>query len=161
MSKKTQTDQDILGAVTFGLLIILVAILIVLTPNIFPAIINFFTDFAFVEVYPGFFFWAPQNPANHLLIYNAIFQFFIGTLVINIVVLFLRIIFQDTYRRQVESVGGIIFSVGAIWAAYNLLINYTTTGAITAFGGYILIIGGISLVISSFGQWIVYYYAQK
>lgn len=161
MSKKTKTDQDILGAVTFGLLIILVAILFVITPNIIPAIINFVTDFAFLEVYPGFFFWAPQNPANHLLLYNTIFQFFIGTLVINIVVLFLRIIFKDTYRRQVESAGGLIFGIGAIWAAYNLLNNYTLAGAFTAFGGYILIIGGLSLVISSFGQWLVYYYTHK
>jgi hypothetical protein len=149
VTRKFSEGPDILGGVTAGLSIILIAILLVITPNILALIVNFFTDFAFFEVYPGFFWWAPQNP--HPEIYNLIYLFSLGTIIINIIVFFLRVIFRDSYRRQIESIGGIIFSIGATWAAFNLTLNNNFTGFI----GYIIVFAGLSLIISSVGHFLL------
>jgi hypothetical protein len=140
---------DILGGVTAGLIIILIAILFVITPNLLGNLLIFITDFAWQEVYPGFIWWAPQNP--HPAVYNTLFIFFLGTLAINIIVLILRVIFRDSYRRQIESIGGIIVSAGVSWAAYNLILNNN----FTAFAGWTIVFIGISIIISSLGQWTV------
>lgn len=151
MGKSTKEGPDILGGVTAGLIIILIAVLLVTIPNLFANIINFFTDIAWSEVFPGFWWWAPQTPTNHLVVYNAIYLFIIGTLVINIVVLILRVIFKDSYQRQIESVGGIIMSAGVTWAAYNLTMSYN----VIVFTGYLIVFAGVSVIISSIGHWAV------
>ncbi|MFW9832086.1 MAG: hypothetical protein ACFFD8_09975 [Candidatus Thorarchaeota archaeon] len=156
MGTSTKEGPDILGGVTVGLIIILLAIIFVTIPNIFAHIVNFFTDFAWSELFPQFWWWTPQNPANHIIVYNAIYLFFIGTLVINIVVLILRVIFKDSYRRQIETIGGIVMSAGVTWAAYNLTLSYN----LTVFTGYLIVFIGVSVIISSLGQWLVRQYTH-
>lgn len=149
MGKKMPEGPDILGGVTAGLIIILIAILFVLTPFLLGHLFNFITNFAWQEVYPGFIWWAPQNP--HPVVYNTLFLFFLGTLVINVIVLILRVIFRDSYRRQIESIGGIIVSIGISWAAYNLTLNNN----FTAFAGWTIVFIGVSIIISSLGYFAV------
>lgn len=152
MSRKLDEGPDILGAVTFGLIVILLAVLIIVTPgNLLGQFAAFIFDFALVEVYTGFYWWAPQNPATHIGLYNTIFIFFAGTIAINIIVLLLRVLFRDSTRRQIESFGGIIMSAGTTWAAYNLTMHYN----FTHFMGYLIVFAGLGLIISSLGAWIV------
>ncbi|MFX0168896.1 MAG: hypothetical protein ACFE89_05985 [Candidatus Hodarchaeota archaeon] len=151
MSRKLHEGPDILGAVTFGLIIILLAILSVVIPTLLGSFSAFILDFAMVQVYPGFYWWAPQNPANHVVLYNAIFLFFAGIIIINSIVLILRIVFRDSPRRQIESLGGIIMSAGTTWAAYNLTMHYN----FTHFMGFLIVFAGVSLIISSLGYWLV------
>ncbi len=149
VSRKMHEGPDILGGVTAGLIIILIALLFIMTPFLLGHLWNFITDFTWQEVYPGFIWWAPQNP--HPEVYNTLFLFFIGTLVINVIVLILRVIFRDSYRRQIESIGGIIVSVGISWAAYNLTLNNN----FTAFAGWVIVFIGVSIIISSLGYYAV------
>jgi hypothetical protein len=152
MTTKIDEGPDILGAVTFGLIIILLAVLFIALPgNLLGQFTAFVLDFAWVQVYTGFYWWAPQNPATHIGLFNAIFLFFAGTIAINIIVLILRVVFRDSTRRQFESFGGIIMSAGTTWAAYNLTMHYN----FTHFMGYLIVFAGISLIISSLGSWIV------
>ena len=160
MSKKTREDPDILGAVTAGLIIILIAVLLVVIPNLLPSIITFFLDLVWIEVALGIGWWTPSTPAAHVVVYNAIYVFFIGTLIINIVVLILRVIFRDSYRRQIESVGGIIMSAGVTWAAYNFTQTYALTQAFAVFCGWFIVFVGVSIIISSLGNWFVLYYGR-
>jgi len=152
MSRKIDEGPDILGAVTFGLIVILLAVMFIAIPgNIIGQFTAFVLDFALVQVYPGFYWWAPQNPATHIGLYNAIFLFFAATIAINTIVLILRVVFRDSTRRQFESFGGIIMSAGTTWAAYNLTMHYN----FTHFMGYLIVFAGISLIISSLGSWLV------
>ena len=160
LSKKTREDPDILGAVTAGLIIILIAVFLVTIPNLIPSIINFFIDLVWTEVAPLFWWWTPGTPGAHVVVYNAIYLFFIGTLVINFIVLILRVIFRDSYRRQIEAIGSIVMSAGLTWAAYIFTLNYAQVNAFAVFCGWFIVFLGISIVISSFGQWFVRYYTR-
>ena len=151
MARKIDEGPDILGAVTFGLIVILLAGLFILVPNLLGQLIGFITDFAVIEVYPNYYWWAPQNPANHVTLYNAIFLFFAGTIAINAIVLILRVAFGDSTRRQIESLSGIVMSAGTTWAAYNLLTHLI----FTHFIGYLIVFAGLSLIISSLGSWLL------
>ncbi len=157
MSRKTREDPDILGAVTAGLIIILIAVLLVAIPNLFPSIINFFIDLVWTEVALGFWWWTPATPVAHTVVYNAIFLFCLGTLIINFIVLMLRVIFRDSYRRQIESIGGIIMSAGVTWAAYNYTMTFALTAAFAVYCGWFIVFIGVSIIISSFGNWVVRY----
>jgi hypothetical protein len=152
LSRKIDEGPDILGAVTFGLIIILLAIIFVIHPSFLALFITFVTDIVWQEVVPGFWWWIPSNPSAHIGFYTIIYQLFIGILVINIIVLILRVIFGDSYRRQIESVGGIIMSAGVLWASWNLL---QPPHAWTVFTGYFIVFAGVSLIISSLGYWFV------
>lgn len=146
MGETSSEGPDILGAVTAGLILILIAILFVITPNFITEFVSFFQDLAATLgtwVWPSF---SLEPTALHPVVYNVIYQFFFGTLIINLLVILLRVIFRDSYRRQLESVGGIIFSTGVIWAAYQLLTGAT---GFTEFVGYFITFIGVSVVISS------------
>lgn len=149
LSKRSSEGTDILGLVTLGLILILFVILFWLYPNLIAEFANFFQDLTFTQVTPLFWFWVPSS--SHPVVYNAIYLFFLGTVFINTIVFFLRIIFKDAYRRVLESLGGIVFSIGTTWAAFSLLggtMNFLT------FFGYLVTFGGLSIVISSLG-WIL------
>ncbi|MFX0077809.1 MAG: hypothetical protein ACFE8O_01075 [Candidatus Hermodarchaeota archaeon] len=152
VSRKIDEGPDILGAVTFGLIIILLAIIFIIHPSFLAQLITFVTDIVWQEVVPGFWWWVPAAPSAHIGFYTIIYQFFIGTLIISIIVLILRVIFRDTYRRQIESIGGIVMGAGVVWAAWNLL---QPPYAWTVFTGYFIVFGGLSLIISSLGYWFV------
>ena len=157
LSRKSREEPDLLGIVTFGLIIILVAVLLVTIPALFPATFNFFLDLAWTEVAPLFWWWTPTTPAAHTLVYNGIYIFFLGTIVINIIVLLLRVIFRDLTKRQIEAIGGIVMSAGVTWAAYNFSISYTLTNAFAVFCGWFVAFIGVSILITSFGEWFVRY----
>lgn len=149
MSKKASEGTDILGLVTLGLILILFTILIIIIPNVGIAFVTFFSDLQFTQVTPWFWFWVPSSP--HPIVYNALYLFFLGTIIINTIVFILRLIFKDAYRRVLESLGGIIFSIGTTWAAYSLL---NGTMNFLVFFGFLILFGGVSVVISSLG-WIL------
>jgi hypothetical protein len=155
LSRKMREEPDILGIVTFGLIIILIAVLLVTIPNLFPSTFNFFLDLVWTEVAPFFWWWTPATPAAHTLVYNTIYLFFLGTIFINIIVLVLRIIFRDLTKRQFEAIGGIVMSAGVTWAAYNFSISYTLTNAFVVFCGWFIVFIGVSIIIQSFGEWFV------
>ena len=152
LSRKFDEGPDILGAVTFGLIIILLAIIVIIHPSFLALFVAFVTDIVWQEVVPGFWWWVPATPSAHIEFYTILNQLFIGIIIINIIVLILRVIFRDSYRRQIESVGGIIFAAGVTWASWNLL---NPPYAWHIFSGYFIVFAGVSLIISSIGYWFI------
>ncbi|MFW9935102.1 MAG: hypothetical protein ACFFDU_06305 [Candidatus Thorarchaeota archaeon] len=158
MSRKTREETDILGAVTAGLIIILIAVLLVAIPTLLPSIITFFLDLTWTELTLGLWWWTPTTPGAHTLVYNGIYIFFLGTIVISIIVLILRVLFRDSYRRQIDAIGNIVMSAGVTWAAYAYLQNYALTNAFALFCGWFIVFAGVNLIISSLGNWVVLYF---
>jgi hypothetical protein len=160
VSRSKREDTDVFGIVTFGLILILLAGLLVAIPNLFPAIINFLFDLQWTMVTPGIWWWSPATPAAHVVVYNAMYLFFLGTIVTNIIVLILRVVFRDSYQRQIESIGGIIMSAGITWAAFNYSLSYSAITAFATFCGWLIVFIGISIIISSIGHWFVQNYLK-
>jgi len=155
LSRRKREDPDVFGIVTFGFILILLAGLIVTIPTLFPSIINFVFDMVWTQVTPGIWWWAPATPVAHVIVYNAMYLFFLGTIIINIIVLVLRVVFRDTYRRQIESIGGIISSAGITWAAYAYSLNYLPVTAFATFCGWLIVFIGINVIVTSIGNWLI------
>ncbi|MFX1510761.1 MAG: hypothetical protein ACFFBR_10710 [Promethearchaeota archaeon] len=155
MSKKSHQDPDIIGIVNAGLILILIAVFIVIRPLLIPSGFNFILDLQWIEVSPGIWWWSPQTPLAHVYVYETMYLFFLGTIITNIVVLALRVVFRDSYDRQIDGVGSIIMSAGITWAAYNLFLNYTPTSAFAVFSGWFIVFVGVSIIIQSLGHWVV------
>lgn len=160
MSQSKREKTDVLGLVNVGLVMILVSVLFILFFGTGEALVlawaQFFGDFA-LQVFPtGMAFFVLQHPANHPLVLAFIFWFFAGTVIISVVVLILRVVFRDTYRRQLESAAGVIWSAGIAWAAYQLSVFAM---AFHQFIGYLIVFAGLSLVTSSLAYFAVRRYA--
>lgn len=156
MSQRKREKNDVLGLVNLGLIMILVSVLFIVvfgTGEAFAvAWSQFFGDFT-LQVFPtGMAFFVLQNPALHLTVYTFIFYFFLGTVIISVIVLILRVIFKDIYRRQIESAAGVIWSAGMAWAAYGVLIFAI---AFHQFVGYLIVFAGLSLITSSLAYFAV------
>jgi len=150
MSQTKREKNDVLGLVNVGLILILVSVLLLIVFGTGAGLVltwgAFIGDFAIQEVFPGFWFFNLQHPAMHVTLYTFIYWFFVGTVIISVIILILRVIFKDTYRRQVESAGGIIWSAGMAWAAYLLMVLAIS---FPTFIGYLIVFAGLSLITSS------------
>ncbi|MFX1566271.1 MAG: hypothetical protein ACFFCH_09790 [Promethearchaeota archaeon] len=161
MSKKSHQDPDIIGIINAGLILILIAVFLVFRPLLIPTGFNFILDLRWLEVSPGIFWWSPQTPGAHVYVYETMYLFFLGTIIISFIVLALRVVFRDNYDRQIEGIGSIIMSAGITWAAYNLFFNYTPITAFTVFSGWFIVFVGVSIIIQSFGHWVVSNYGKS
>jgi hypothetical protein len=111
-----------------------------------------FGDFV-IQVFPtGMALIVLQHPALHFKVFSFIYLFFLGTVIISVIVLILRVIFKDTYRRQLESAAGVIWSAGIAWAAYELLILAI---AFHQFVGFLIVFAGLSLISSSLAYFVM------
>jgi hypothetical protein len=150
MSHRRREKNDVLGLVNLGLILILVSVLLLTVfgtgANLELAWRTFFSDFTIKEIFPGFSFFDLQTQSAHLLVLSFIYLFFLGTVIISAIILILRVVFKDTYRRQVESAGGIVWSAGMAWAAYLLM---TLAISFPTFVGYLIVFAGLSLITSS------------
>jgi ABC-type Mn2+/Zn2+ transport system permease subunit len=150
MSQRRREKNDVLGLVNLGLILILVSVLLLTVfgtgANLVLAWSTFLSDFTIQEIFPGFSFFNLQHPEMHGVLYTFIYWFFLGTVIISVIILILRVIFKDTYRRQVESAGGIVWSAGMAWTAYLLM---TLAISFPTFVGYLIVFGGLSLITSS------------
>lgn len=150
MSQRKREKNDVLGLVNVGLILILVSVLLLIVFGTGAGLVlawgAFFGDFTIQEMFPGFWFFNLQHPEMHFFLYTFIYLFFLGTVIISVIILILRVVFKDTYRRQVESAGGIIWSAGMAWAAYLLMVLAIS---FATFVGYLIVFAGLSLITSS------------
>jgi hypothetical protein len=150
LSPRKHEKNDVLGLVNVGLILILVSALFLTVFRTGEGLVlawgAFFGDLAIQEIFPGFSFFNLQHPELHFTFYSFIYLFFLGTVIISAIILILRVVFKDTYRRQVESAGGIIWSAGMAWAAYQLMVLAIS---FPTFVGYLIVFAGLSLITSS------------
>jgi hypothetical protein len=111
-----------------------------------------FGDFD-LQVFPsGMALFVLQHPALHSKVFSFIFLFFLGTVIISVIVLILRVVFRDTYRRQLESAAGVVWSAGMAWAAYELSIFAIY---FHQFIGFLIVFAGLSVITSSLAYFLM------
>jgi hypothetical protein len=94
---------------------------------------------------------APAHPAEHQGFYTAVMNFLIGVGVLQIVILALRLVVHSRIRRIAQSVGDLIFWLGAAIVANAFLLLGTHNGWFQFWSSLIVIIG-LSLI----GRFFVY-----
>ncbi len=87
----------------------------------------------------------PANPADHQDFYTAVMNFLIGVGVLQIVVLALRLAVHSRTSRIAESVGDLIFWLGAA-AVANIFLLAGTLNSWFQFWSALIILIGLSLI---------------
>jgi hypothetical protein len=142
-SRKSQ--EGLFGAISAGFFFLLVGILFVVTPDLFGAIIDFFTDFKIVDVpHTNIMLPAPQFSRLHLTVYEAAGQFSVALAVFQIVILALRFVIPSSWGKRAETVGNFVYWAGASFLIQSFLIENTQW---FVFWSTIIILIGVSLIV--------------
>jgi hypothetical protein len=145
-SKETprQYQEGLFTAISVGFFTLLVGTLFVINPNLFDKILDFFKGFDTVNV-PNttITFFAPEFPRLHLTVYQAARQFSIALGVFQIVILALRFVIPSSWGKRSETVGNLVFWVGAGFLIQLFLIETTQW---FVFWSTIVILFGVSMI---------------
>jgi hypothetical protein len=137
-----KSQEGLFGAISAGFFFLLVGILFVVTPDLFGAIIDFFTDFKLVDVpHTNIMFPAPQR--LHLTVYEAAGQFSIALAVFQLVILALRFVIPSSWGKRAETVGNFVYWAGASFLIQSFLIENQWF----VFWSTIIILFGVSLIV--------------
>jgi len=139
-----QYQEGLFTAISIGFFILLVGTLFVITPNLFDKILDFFKGFDTVGVpNTDITFFAPEFPRLHLTIYQAARQFSIALGIFQIVILALRFVIPSSWGKRSETVGSLVFWVGAGFLIQLFLIDTTQW---FLFWSTIIILVGVSMI---------------
>ena len=118
--------EGIFAAISVGFVLVLVGALLVTTPNLFDKTLDFLTSFELADVpYSGIIFPAPASPRSHTVLYQATEQFCFALGVFQIVMLALRFFAQSPWGKRAETVGNLVFWLGAGFLIQNFLLDTT------------------------------------
>lgn len=142
--------EGLITALSIGGFFIIMGILFGLTPAISQNTNKFFSDLTTVTFpfgSPGstVSLLAPAHPADHRGFYSAVMNFIIGVGVLQIVILALRLAVHSRIRRIAQSVGDLIFWLGAVVMANVFLLAGTQSGWFQFWSSLIVLIG-LSLI---------------
>lgn len=142
--------EGLITALSIGGFLIILGLVFAVTPGISQQTNNFFSDLTTVTFpfgNPGstVSLLAPAHPADHQGFYAAVMNFLIGVGVLQIVILVLRLAMHSRIRRIAQSVGDLIFWLGAAVVANVFLLTGTQSGWFQFWSSLIVIIG-VSLV---------------
>src|SRR4030067_2778326 len=105
-------EESVISAISVGGVFILIGLVYVLAlpSSLWDKIIAFFGSFTTRQVPgTGIFLPAPVSPGVHVVFYNAVFQFFLGLALLNILILAMRLIWRSHVRKTAETVGNLVF----------------------------------------------------
>jgi len=144
--------EGLITALSIGGFFIIIGVVFGLTPGIAGAIGDFFGDLTGVTypaingsiVLPG-----PANPAAHLALYSAVFNFMLAIGVLQIVILAARLWVHSPSRKIAETVGNAVFWLGGAVVANVYLMAGMQTGWFT-FWPSLIILAGASLIAQFF-----------
>ena len=142
-------EEGVISAVSVGGVFILIGLVYVLAlPNsLWDKTIAFFGSFTTSRVGDtGIFLPAPVSPWVHVVFYNAVFQFFLGLALLNILILALRLIWRSHIRKTAETAGNLVFWFGASYLVSTFLNRSTDTRLWFMFWATMLILLGVSLL---------------
>ena len=142
--------EGLVTALSIGGFFIILGLVFALTPAISQQTNNFFSDLTtatFPYGSPGstMSLLAPAHPADHQGFYTAVVNFLIGIGVLQIVILALRLAVHSRINRIAQSVGDLIFWLGAAVVANVFLLAGTQSGWFQFWSALIVIIG-VSLI---------------
>jgi hypothetical protein len=140
--------EGLITAVAVGGTFILIGLIVILTPNFADKVGAFFGDFTFIY-FPfnsgTISFPAPENPAMHHDLFTSAMYFAVGIAILQIVILPLRLAFKSPIKRIAETVGNLVFWVGASVVANVYLLAGTTEGWFQ-YWAFLIIFAGLSLI---------------
>ncbi len=152
--RQKSLHEGLITALSIGGFFIILGILFGLTPAISQNTNKFFSDLTTVTFpfgNPGstVSLLAPAHPADHQGFYSAMMNFLIGVGVLQIVILGLRLAVHSRIRRIAQSIGDLIFWIGAAVMANVFLLAGTQIGWFQFWSSLIVLIG-VSLITQFF-----------
>ena len=149
--------EGLITALAIGGFFVMLGSVFAFTPGIVQDSNAFFSDLTTVSFpfgSPGstVSLLGPANPADHQDFYTAVMNFLIGVGVLQIVVLALRLAVHSRISRIAESVGDLIFWLGAA-AVANIFLLAGTINSWFQFWSALIILIGLSLI----GRFFVYF----
>jgi hypothetical protein len=141
--------EGLITALAIGGFFIILGLVVALTPGIADKTNAFFNDLTNVTRSIGasstLNLAAPAHPAEHQAFYTAVMNFLIGMGILQIVILALRLVVHSRIRRIAETMGNLIFWLGAAVATNVFLLAGTLTGWFQFWSALIVLIG-VSLI---------------
>lgn len=142
--------EGLITALAIGGFFIILGSVFAFTPGIVNNTNAFFSDLTTVTFpfgSPGstVSLIGPAHPADHQSFYTAVMNFLIGMGVLQIVILALRLVVHSRIRRIAQSVGDLIFWLGAALVANVFLLAGTQNGWFQ-FWPLLIVIVGASLI---------------
>jgi len=143
--------EGLIGAVSAGFFLVLLGALFIITPGLFGRAIDFFEDFGAVTVPNttiGLF--APLHPLSHRAVYTAAEQFCFAFGVFQIVILALRFASRSPISKKADTIGSLIFWLGAGYLVRMILLESTRWTSMTTwfvFWAVIITLIGITLIV--------------
>jgi hypothetical protein len=145
--------ESLITALYVGSVFILLAVIyfVHLPSSLWDNIVNFFRSLTLAQV-PGtsISLPAPLVPAAHTALYVVVFQFCLGLGILEIAILTLRIWLHSSLHKKAETIGNLVFWLGASFLAATYLVNMTIMSEWFVFWSGIILIGGFSLVARAF-----------
>ena len=142
-------QEGLITALAIGGFFIILGLVFALTPGISQKTNSFFSDLTTVTYPIGssstVHLPAPANPSEHIAFFTALMNFFLGVGVLQIAILALRLWFKSPIRRIAETIGNLVFWLGAAVIANVFLLTGTLTGWFQFWSALIVLIG-ISLI---------------
>ena len=142
-TRSYKTGENIIGAISAGAVFILIGTIYVtnLPTSLWDKIVDFFKSFEIVKLSDTLSLPAPAAPGAHAVVYNAAFQFCIGIAILQVVVLALRLMMHSPISKTAETVGNLIFWLGAAVLVNMFLAAGTINGWFEYWGAFIVLIG--------------------
>jgi hypothetical protein len=142
--------EGLVTALSIGGFFIILGLVFALTPSISQQTNTFFSDLTTVTFpygSPGstVSLLAPAHPADHQGFYTAVVNFLIGIGILQIVILAVRLAVHSRINRIAQSVGDLIFWLGAAILTNVFLLAGTQSGWFQFWSALIVIIG-VSLI---------------
>ncbi len=147
--------EGLLGAVSAGMFLLLIGIIVLATPGLVEKIVAYFQDFTLVStrfIGTDFSLPAPERPTNHLAVYQATLQFCIAWGVFEVLLLALRFWFRSSVRKKGETISNIVFWLGTAYIIQTMLITMPSSiplshGRWFEFWAILVVMLGVSLVV--------------
>jgi hypothetical protein len=148
-SRNRSLHEGLITALAIGGFFIILGTVFALTPGISQKTNAFFSDLTTVTYPIGgsstVNLPAPANPAEHIGFFTAVVNFLLGVGILQIVILALRLWVKSPIRRTAETVGNLVFWLGAAVMANVFLLTGTLSGWFQFWSALILLIG-VSLI---------------
>ena len=145
--------ESLFTAIYIGAVFIIIALIIFvhLSDNLWDGLINFFTTLTLSTVpSTGIPLPAPSDPAAHMNLYNAAFQFALAIGFLEIVILALRVWLHSSVSRKAETIENIVFWLGTSYLITTYLVNMTISSEWFVFWAGIILIFGLALMARAF-----------
>ncbi len=150
-SLSNEKKESLFTGIFAGTVLIILAIVYFLHTTIFQEIYDFFANLTLSAI-PGtsISLPAPADPASHLNLYYAAFQFSIALGVLEVAVLIVRVIWNSSVYRKAETIENIVFWMGTSYLIITYLVHMTIPGEWFVFWAGIIMIFGLSLIARAF-----------